>query len=142
MDALTQAINESTSGIGFGKSAKCNINVNCPQGENWQEVKRGVCRIMMVANEGAFWCSGSLINNTLADGKPYVLSGDHCVEGITPMYDLWRFDFNYESPSCQNPAQNPTASSMLGCQLRSKWQDTDFLLVELLNNIPQHIIYF
>ncbi len=137
VDALTQAMNESTSGIGFGKSARCNININCPQGENWQDVKRSVCRIMMVAQEGTFWCSGTLLNNTLANGKPYVLSGDHCVEGITPMYDLWRFDFNYESLTCQNPIQNPSTQSMLGCQLRSKWQDTDFLLVELFNNIPQ-----
>lgn len=142
VDALTQTVNEGASGIGFGKSARCHTNINCPQGANWQEVKRGVCRIMMVANEGTFWCSGTLMNNTLADGKPYILSGDHCVEGITPMYDLWRFDFNYESPSCQNPTQNPSAQSILGCQLRSKWQDTDFLLVEMMNRIPQEYNVF
>ncbi len=137
VDALKETMDEASSGIGFGTSAKCNINVNCPQGEDWQAVKRSVCRIMMVAQEGTFWCSGTLLNNTLSDGKPYVLSGDHCVEGITPLYNLWRFDFNYESATCENPIQNPSTQSILGCQLRSKWQDTDFLLVELLHPIPQ-----
>ncbi len=138
VDALKKNLNEGATGIGFGTSASCHTNINCQEGTAWQDVKRGICRVMMVATEGIFWCTGNLLNNTNADGVPYLLSGHHCIEGITPQFDLWRFDFNYEGTSCINPIENPSYQSLLGCELRSKWEDTDLLLVALSANIPQN----
>lgn len=137
IDALRQPLNEGATGIGFGTSASCHTNINCELGSNWQDVKRGICRVMMVAEEGAFWCTANVMNNAREDGKPYLLSGFHCIEGITPQFDLWRFDFNYESPLCDDPTQDPNSQSLLGCEVRSQWEETDLLLVELLDAIPQ-----
>ena len=63
---------------GFGQSLGCNINANCPLGDDVEDQKRGVVRILTVYNTGVGWCSGSLINNTSNDGTPYVLTANHC----------------------------------------------------------------
>ena len=146
IDYIFEAVEKATSDypfqvaasarLGFGSSADCHININCTQGNAWQTVKRGVCRIMMVLEEGIGWCSGTMLNNTENDGTPYLLSAYHCQDGYTPMYDLWRFDFNYESSNCQNPASEPEFISVLGSKLRSAWANTDFLLLEIQNPIP------
>jgi len=57
---------------GFGGSGKCNININCPEGDNFQELKRAVA--MIVTDKGKRICSGTLLNNAKADGTPYLLT--------------------------------------------------------------------
>ncbi len=121
---------------GYGDAAACHTNINCPEGDDWQEHKRGVVRILRVFDEGMGWCSGSLINNTSEDETPYVLSAYHCYDGFTPQLDVWRFDFSYESAGCADPMSEPSANSMLGCNLRAGWSDTDVLLLELLEDVP------
>jgi hypothetical protein len=118
-------------GIGFGASASCEINANCPTAANWQAQKRGVVRIRIVSDQGVGWCSGALVNNTLRDGKPYILSAYHCADGTIPDYSQWTFYFNYESPTCQNPLTEPISRSIQGCVSRAGAQETDFLLLEL-----------
>jgi len=121
---------------GFGDALNCHVNVNCPTGADWQDEKRGVVKILRVFEEGMGYCSGSLINTTEADQTPYVLSAYHCIDGLTPLYDLWKFSFNYESLDCSDPAQEPTDYSLLGCNFRSGRQQSDFLLLELTQSIP------
>lgn len=118
-------------GVGFGASVSCNINANCPTASNWQTQKQGVVRILVVTAQGTGWCSGGLVNNTKQDGKPYILSAYHCVDGLTPDYSQWTFFFNYESPNCQNPQTEPISRSIQGCMSRAGAQETDFLLLEL-----------
>lgn len=129
--------------FGFGESSTCHVNVNCPVGSDWQDEKRGVCRIMMTLVEGTGWCSGSLVNNAENDGTQYLLSGFHCQDGYTPEYDLWRFDFQYEGTGCPDPAQEPGFLSVLGAQLVAGRQESDFLLLEILPAIPNYYdVYF
>lgn len=118
-------------GVGFGASVSCHININCPTAANWQTQKRGVVRIRVVSAQGVGWCSGSLINNTKRDGKPYILSAYHCSDGLVPDYSQWTFYFNYESPTCQNPQTEPISRSIQGCAQRAAGAETDFLLLEL-----------
>ena len=122
--------------FGFGTSDACNNNINCTEGQAYQQEKKGICRILMVLEEGTGFCTGNLINNTSGDHTPYVLSAFHCQDGFTPEYEFWRFDFNYESSDCSNPDREPAFQSILGSQLRAGRQSNDFLLVELLNQIP------
>lgn len=128
---------------GFGDAMDCNININCTQGNAWQDHKRGVVRMLRVFEEGIGWCTGSLVNNTNQDGTPYVLSAFHCIAGFTPLLNLWRFDFNYEFSGCNNEATEPVIHSLQGCQYRSGREQTDFLLLELADVIPQsYNVYF
>lgn len=129
-------LDASQEKAGFGDSFECQININCPEGAAWQAQKRGVCRILLVAEEGMGYCSGSLINNANNDGTPYVLGAFHCQDGFNPFWDMYRFDFNYEAPTCINPPLEPSYVSLLGSTFRAGRQETDFVLLELLNEVP------
>lgn len=123
---------------GFGESLACNININCPLGDDMADQKRGVVRILTVYNTGVGWCSGSMINNTNNDGTPYVLTANHCgfLGNNIADFELWRYDFNYAFSSCANETEEPPFQSILGGEVVSGSTVSDFLLVELFANIP------
>lgn len=123
---------------GFGNSLPCHTNINCPAGDNWQHEERGICRIIVVVEEGMGYCTGNVLNNTAKDGKPYLLTAFHCMDGYTPLYNLWRFDFKYQSADCSNPGTEPAFQSLLGSTLRASRQQNDFLLLELIPDIPAY----
>lgn len=122
--------------FGFGTSLACHKNANCPEGAPWEQQKRSACRIIMVLEEGSGYCSGTLVNNTKEDGRPYILSAFHCQAGYTPIYGLWRFDFSYQSSGCANPAIEPAPNSVLGCERKAGREENDFLLLETNTVIP------
>lgn len=76
----------------LNSSGDCNVDVNCPLGNGWEEQIRSVA--MIVVN-GSGICSGALINNTCDDGTAYFLTANHCLGGGT---GSWAFRFNWESP--------------------------------------------
>ena len=122
---------------GFGESLSCEINVNCPLGNDWQVQKKGVAEIFVIAGWSAGFCSGTLVNNTANDGTPYFLTADHCggVDGANS-FNNWEFYFNFESPNCNNPTSEPDYDVVTGCTLRARpsgqqASGTDFLLLEL-----------
>lgn len=88
----------------INESESCQVNVNCSEGANWKDEKKGVAKIVMVVGNYQYLCTGSLVNNTNQDCKPYFLTAMHCVGSASPS-DLnnWRFYFNYEASGCQNP---------------------------------------
>lgn len=112
----------------FGSSGNCNMNVNCPDGAPWQAQKRAA--VMLVSGSNGF-CSGSLINNTLNDGKPYVLTANHCYSNPVS----WIFRFKWESSQCANPVSSPSFQSLSGAVLRSRRTPTDFCLVEITGGL-------
>jgi hypothetical protein len=96
---------ETIYGIrGFGGSGFCEVNVACSEGEHWQQQAKGVTRIIVKQGTSSVWCSGSLLNNTLLDHTPWLLTADHCgpIASQTDM-DQWVFYFKYQSPVCENP---------------------------------------
>ena len=123
---------------GFGDGLPCHENVNCSWGDNLQDEKRGVGRILTVYNTGMGWCSGSLLNTTENDGTPYFLTAHHCgyLGANIADFSLWRFDFNYEHPSCNNEITEPNFLSVLGSEEVAGAQPSDFLLLKLLSNVP------
>lgn len=135
-DAAVFEQGRSSLMFGFGTAAGCHINANCTQSNGWEEQQKSTCRIIMALEEGTGYCTGTLMNNTSEDGTPYILTAYHCQDGFTPLYDLWRFDFNYEGANCTNPGTEPTAQSILGCTYRSGRGANDFLLLETFDAIP------
>lgn len=122
----------------FGASGSCNVNVNCPEGNNYRNAQKGVVRIQVRIGQYAIgWCSGSLINNTSRDLAPYVLSAAHCIEDASPTYyNNYVFYFNYESPGCSSLTE-PYRSTLSGTSVKSKGLGSDFVLFLLNNNVPQ-----
>jgi len=114
----------------FGQAGSCLHNVNCPQYADYATQKRAVVCLVSGGNE---FCSGSLINNTLNDGTPYVLTANHCgtADGT------WIFRFNWESPGCPNPITNPsTAQSISGGTPIAQSGVSDFNLVKMSTAPP------
>jgi hypothetical protein len=124
-----------------GTSGPCEVNINCPEGDNWQKQKRGVVRIYIKENGGFYWCSGSLVNNAHQDFEPFLLTADHCAPDVTPDdISEWIFYFNYEGPGCDNPQTGPTDNTMTGAvKLASATTNgSDFLLIRLNQEVPQN----
>ncbi len=130
---------------GFGSSGSCEVNVNCVEGTDWQIYKAGVVRINVRIGGSSKWCTGSLVNNTLQDFKPYLLTADHC-ESNASASDItqWMFYFNYEAPSCVNPSSEGSlnSQSMTGAVKLADGGDqgnsgSDFLLLLLNQDVPK-----
>ncbi len=117
----------------FGTSGNCNMNVNCSDGAPWVDQRNGA--VMLVSGSNGF-CSGSLINNTLNDGKPYVLTANHCYSTPTS----WIFRFNWQAAACTNPGSSPTFSSLSGAVLRARRTPSDFCLVEITGGLVNNTV--
>jgi hypothetical protein len=131
----------------FGDAGTCQVNAICSVATN-NELSRATTRILWINGSLAGWCTGTLINNTAFDAKPYVLSAEHCAlaSSMVSANDLnrWVFFFNYLNPNCEGPNQesNILEQQILGASLRARSNDnggdfgSDFLLLELNQNIP------
>ena len=110
-------------------AGSCNIDINCEIGANYSELKNAICRLIVSGPEGSEICSGTLLNNTAEDQKPYVISAAHC-------YDSWDlaettvFTFNYESPYCA-PLDGDPLHSISGAVMHAKHDSLDFALAEM-----------
>jgi lysyl endopeptidase len=83
----------------YGLSGSCNIDINCEEGADWQDLKRSVCRIVTNGNK---YCTGTLLNTANSSREPYVLTAAHCI-GSQGEANKSIFYFNYESPTCDGP---------------------------------------
>ena len=121
----------------YGDSDYCNININCPDGQNWQNEKNAVAMILI---NGYRCCTGSLINTTANDNSPLFLTADHCLKsGVngSEWYDAmgnsllrhWSFYWNYESPECANML--PPTLYTVGAKILANNSDSDFALLQL-----------
>ena len=121
----------------FGNAGSCIHNINCPQYSAFGTVKRSVVCLVSGGNE---FCSGALVNNTLNDGTPYVLTANHCgtADGT------WIFRFNWEASGCANPNGSPsTAQSITGGTPIAHSSVSDFNLVRMSAVPPTnyHVFY-
>ncbi|MCX6294504.1 MAG: T9SS type A sorting domain-containing protein [Bacteroidetes bacterium] len=114
----------------FGGSGTCEVNVNCALGTNWQNEKRSV---VCLVSGGSEFCTGALVNDVPQDGKPYILTANHC--GASG-FGTWVFRFNWEAPGCSDPVSSPsTAQSLTGGVHRSFSANSDFSLVEITGGL-------
>ncbi|GHT79588.1 hypothetical protein AGMMS50262_23460 [Bacteroidia bacterium] len=117
--------------IGYGGSGDCQVNVNCPAGNNWQMEKNAVALILV---GGIRWCTGSLINTTANDARPYLLTANHCLNHSIHQQDSllneWSFYWHYESPGCANTFE-PLIVSTSGAVIIAHDFAADFALIRL-----------
>lgn len=134
-----------TNEAGHGDSGHCQVNVNCSEGLNWQNEKKGIAMILV---SGTRWCSGSLVNNTSNNQTPYFLTADHCIGSLDANGDTdasyYSFWWNYESSTCSTNSADFVAESTSGATLVANNSASDFALFELTespldNNID---VYF
>jgi lysyl endopeptidase len=124
----------------FEGSGACNVNINCPEGADWQDEKQSVA--LMVFAET--FCTGSLINKTSQDSSLYFLTACHCVDGsLHPDNEITQyilfdanlngvpnqlndlmFYWNYESSNCSNEFDF-TSPSTVGATLVANAKEYD-----------------
>jgi PKD repeat protein len=125
-----------------GQSGPCEVNVNCPEGQAWQNEKRSVVKIVLKSGLGSYLCTGALVNNTRQDSTPYFLTARHCGSNASISdYSQWQFFFNYESLSCENPPEDPFSNKITGSTLLAEAPDdissgSDFKLLLLSQKVP------
>jgi len=113
----------------YGNSGACNINVNCPEGDDWQTEKKSVA---LIIGGGFAVCSGALVNNTANDGTPYFLTANHCLGNPAN----WTYLFNHETEGCTGN-NGPIDDTVASGDLRASNGGSDFALVELSSTPPE-----
>jgi len=151
-------ISISDIGYGYNKSAfkefigittkaasgSCMVNINCEEGDAWQDQKNGICYTIQKIGRLSYLCSASLLNNTAEDFKPLILMAAHCAYDdnmyMASSSDMgqWIFYFHKEYSGCANtsPVESKT---MTGCKLLTNTGlngGSDGLLVLLNSEIP------
>lgn len=121
---------------GIGDSGSCNIDVACPLGVNWQDEKRGAV-ILLSGGEG--FCSGSLINTTANDCRPYVLTAAHCGAGTSTV-----FGFNFERSACNSGDPPPPSTyTVSGATVLANYSSSDFTLLQMNSSPPEEFdVYY
>lgn len=111
----------------FGSSGACNVNAVCDT-TIWGDEIRSV--VMLLTSGNSRFCSGALVNNTLNNGIPYVLTARHCSPSTNNI-----FMFNYQSANCTPSVDGPTNQTVVGATLIANDAPSDFYLVRL-SSIP------
>lgn len=139
-------LREGRKALRIGESSDCMININSPEGEEWQTEKDGVVRLLMYFDEGIYVCSGTMINNTAEDLTPYLLTAFHCYAGSTgPNLAKWQFYFHYESPYSYD-SEPTNEKTLVGCTRKCFTPvdgGSDGMLIELSDQVPEEWgVYF
>lgn len=128
-------------------SGSCMVNVNCEEGAAWQNEKKSVCYMVQKIGSGKnFICTGSLMNNTAEDFKPFVLTARHCALGengeIASSADMeqWLFYFHREREECSNSSLSAVSKTMIGCEMlvnTGTEAGSDGMLLLLKQEVPE-----
>jgi hypothetical protein len=129
---------------GFGHSGECEVNVNCSEGQNWQNEKKAVALIII---KGLRSSTGALVNSTDMGLQPFFLTGNHCLK-TDPITDIkpdaegqselddYVFYWNYEVSGCNNTVIDTIPYTTQGATVLANYDDSDFALL-LLEDDPK-----
>ena len=134
-------------------SESCQVNINCPEGLDWQFQRDAVVRMRITDGNDIGLCSGAMVNTTARDCRQYVLSALHCAADVSDSDLLYlQFRWNYERPADENnpfgvcgtagfsSARNRTGAFRLAdsndISNNGGFQGSDFLLLEVEDDIP------
>ena len=121
------------------KSGSCNVDVICDDGDGWRDQINSVARYIINGNG---LCTGTMLNNTAQDGKPYFLTANHCGfnSSNAASINLW---WNYQSSQCRTPGSGSSGSpistagfndTQSGSTFRASYANSDVALLELDSN--------
>ena len=113
------------------------------QEEEWQRWGRSVVLLVI---DGSVTCTGTLINNTEGDGKPYLLTASHCLnKNFTlrnPDYEQIAGSivcfYNYDSPFCSPILRGTEEMSTASSHFRAVNEQADMALLELTETPPAY----
>jgi len=123
----------SSAYIDLASNAAVRLQINCPDGADWQVQKRAVCLITYRDTKYSYYCSGALVNNVDEDGTPYFLTANHCISKDSEAETAVTY-FNYENSTC-NSNDAVLSQSVSGASVLATSTHSDFSLL-LLDESP------
>jgi len=109
------------------KQGSCNIDVVCPEGDDWRNQIQSVA-VYSIA--GSLACTGSLIMDQRRSFRPFFLSAYHC--GVSSANDQTVVTYwNFQSPACGQLGGGTLNQSVSGSTFLARREDDDFQLLEL-----------
>lgn len=121
-----------------GTSGACEVDVACPIGDSYSNEIRSTVLITIVSGLSEFLCSGSIVNNTAEDGRPYVLTANHC--GVdSGNVDQTTVYFNVQRSACGSGTAGAVTQNIAGLAVRAGTSGTtvtDYTLFELASKPP------
>lgn len=112
-------------------SMPCLPDISCSS--DLDTITRSVC--LLIVN-GTTYCTGTLLNNTAKNGKPYLITASHCLKNNFELGNRIVAFFNYESPHCDTRIRGSEEFSVSGSICRALSNEVDFALIELQEMPP------
>jgi hypothetical protein len=122
-------------------AGSCELDVMCYS--PWAGIASGVGMYIFQSGGGTYACSGSLVNNSANDAKPYFLTANHCIS-TQAMAQTVEVFWKYQSASCNGAAPSLSASpTTLGATYLASapMASGDFSLM-LLGYLPNNSLTF
>ncbi len=117
------------------RSGSCNVDVICPEGDEW---RAEIAAVGVISTGGSTFCSGFMVNNTAQDRKPYFMTANHCDIDSSNAASLVVY-WNYENSTCRPVGSSSSGGAgdgslddyQTGSYFRAAYATSDFTLVEL-----------
>jgi hypothetical protein len=121
-------------------STACLVDAACVESSSLLTVlQHAVAQLHFVEGSKSFLCTGGLLNNTRADGTPYLLTAHHCLSDQAVASTLEAF-FQYEDPSCgivaSQESNYPHTNGATLLATGATGSQSDYTLVRLAGSVP------
>lgn len=137
---LSQSKSASTAKAGFSGTSSCEVDTACEP--SYATESNAVARMSFVdGTAGSFLCSGTLLNNTQADGTPYLLGANHCISNqpAASSLETWWF---YRASTCNGAAQDPRYTTRIGgATLLYTSRNTDTAFMRMADTPPTGAVF-
>jgi lysyl endopeptidase len=105
----------------------------CLQDDAIAKERRAVVKLVVQHENGTKICSGTLVNNTAGDNRPYILTAEHCISNQSDA-DRTVFIFGDEDENCIKQTHHNLILN--GAFLRASLFEHDFAILELYDKPP------
>lgn len=123
----------------IGEAGSCNLDATCSP--EYDAAARSVARMVFVNDGDAYLCSGTLLADAPASGRPFFLTANHCISDEATAASLSTYWF-YSSSACSSNLLTPRATPLHGgATLRFTSTDSDVTLLELAEPPPVGALY-
>jgi Trypsin-like peptidase domain/FG-GAP-like repeat len=108
----------------------CEVDASC-----YGEIQKNAVGRFVYNDNGAFVCTGTLLNDVAQDHIPYFLTANHCVptQAVAQTVEVYWF---YQTTGCDSGVLRNWVHSPPGANLLATQPSNDFALLRLLNNAP------
>ncbi|MGQ0530879.1 MAG: trypsin-like serine peptidase [Panacagrimonas sp.] len=113
------------------KAGACNFDAVCETDPGWRNQSRSVVLLQNATTA----CSGSLMNTTAQDLRPYVLTATHCGFSAANASSVVAY-FNYQTSTCGGARNGSLGQTLSGAQLLFRNVLSDHTLLRLNSTPP------